>query len=98
MARVKIDWLGILSTFVRDHPKTSAIVAFNLGLMAATASKKARGVKLSVSDMAEIPAKLIELVPSIKEIGALMPGVATKKIKSPRKSRNPLRGRTVARR
>lgn len=70
MAAKKVNWLAILSGFVRDHPKTSAMVAFNLGIMAARATKSAQRAAPAVS---EIPGKLIELVPSIKDLGEYMP-------------------------
>ncbi len=76
MASKKINWLAILSGFVRDHPKTSAMVAFNLGIMAARATKSAQRAAPSVS---EIPSKLIELVPSIKDLGGYMPMIGTSK-------------------
>jgi hypothetical protein len=76
MASKKINWLAILSGFVRDHPKTSAMVAFNLGIMAARATKSAQRAAPSVS---EIPGKLIELVPSIKDLGSYIPMIGTSK-------------------
>ena len=76
MASKKINWLAILSGFVRDHPKTSAMVAFNLGIMAGRATKSAQRAAPSVS---EIPSKLIELVPSIKDLGSYMPMIGTSK-------------------
>jgi hypothetical protein len=76
MASKKVNWLAILSGFVRDHPKTSAMVAFNLGIMAARATKSAQRAAPSVS---EIPGKLIELVPSIKDLGSYIPMIGTSK-------------------
>jgi hypothetical protein len=76
MASKKVNWLAILSNFVRDHPKTSAMVAFNLGIMAARATKSARRAAPTVS---EIPSKLIELVPSIKDLGGYLPMIGTSK-------------------
>jgi hypothetical protein len=76
MASKKVNWLAILSNFVRDHPKTSAMVAFNLGIMAARATKSAQRAAPSVS---EIPSKLIELVPSIKDLGGYLPMIGTSK-------------------
>ena len=76
MASKKVNWFAILSGFVRDHPKTSAMVAFNLGIMAARATKSARRAAPAVS---EIPGKLIELVPSIKDLGDYIPMIGTSK-------------------
>lgn len=70
MAAMHTNWLAILSDFVRHHPKASAAIAFNLGVVAARATK--RGERLS-GGMIEIPARLIELVPSVKDLGAYLP-------------------------
>ena len=66
MASKPADWLSILSDFVRRHPRTSAAVAFNLGVIAAGATKKVRP-----GAMMEVPSKLTELVPSISSMQGL---------------------------
>jgi hypothetical protein len=87
MASKRINWLAILSDFVQQHPKTSAAVAFNLGVIAAGAAKRATTLRNGVT---EIPAKLIELVPSMKDLGTYVPSFGTTKTKPrravPRKS------------
>jgi len=70
MARKSTNLFATFADFVRKHPKTSATVAFNLGVMAANATKR---VRKATPDISEIPAKLIELVPSMKEIGGYLP-------------------------
>jgi hypothetical protein len=78
MASKSINWLEIISDFVQKHPKTSAAVAFNLGLIAAEATKRATTLRGGVT---EIPAKLIELVPSMKDLGTYVPSIGTTKTK-----------------
>jgi hypothetical protein len=78
MASKTINWLEILSEFVQQHPKTSAAVAFNLGVIAAGATKRAANVRGS---MTEIPAKLIELVPSMKDLSTYVPSLGGTKTK-----------------
>lgn len=70
MAAKQANWLAIFSDFVRHHPKTSAAIAFNLGVVAARATKQG---KRFGGGMVEIPARLIELVPSVKDLGAYVP-------------------------
>jgi hypothetical protein len=61
----------MLTDYIRRNPKTSAMIAFNLGMYAATATKSMRK-----SDLAELPAKLVELVPSMKDITGYVPALA----------------------
>jgi hypothetical protein len=63
-----INWLAALSAFVKDHPKTSAAVAFNLGIVAARATRKAQA---AMPDLADMRSQVIELVPSMKDIKEL---------------------------
>ena len=102
MAR-QVDWFPILSNFIRRHPKTSAVVAFNLGLLAAQTAKRG---KAAAPNMTEIRDKLIDLAPSAKDLIALVPSVkdlasyvpalaAAKDKPVRRKSRKPPRRRTV---
>lgn len=88
MATKAINWLAILADVIRRHPKTSATIAFNLGVFAAEAAKS-RKLRNGVVD---IPAKLIELVPSMKDIGAYVPMMSTAKTAPKRKAQ-----RTAAR-
>jgi hypothetical protein len=83
MASKSINWLEILSAFVRHHPKTSAAVAFNLGVVAAQAAKRGKALGNGVTD---IPAKLIELVPSMKDLGSYVPLIGTRKPTAKRKA------------
>jgi hypothetical protein len=85
MPKRPIDWLGLLSAFVQDHPKTSAMVAFNLGVLAANAAKKAKGAMPSLPEMTEIPSKLIDLVPSIGDMKLYAPALAA--VQSPSRGR-----------
>ncbi len=104
MAKKSIDWFGILSAFVQDHPKTSAIVAFNLGVIAANAAKKAKGAMPALPEMAEIPSKLIDLVPSITDMKFYAPALVPVKALSnghtkagPRRGSRPRRNKTARR-
>ena len=63
--------VGMLTDYIRRNPKTSAVIAVNLGMYAATATKGIRK-----SELAELPSKLVELVPSIKDITAFVPALA----------------------
>jgi hypothetical protein len=75
-------WVGILSDFVRENPRTSAMIAFNLGVWAGQATQK----KLGRTDLSELPAKLVDMMPSMKEIGEYVPSLP-----SPLKSKAPRR-------
>jgi hypothetical protein len=70
MARHK-TWVSILSDFVRDNPRTSAMIAFNLGVWAGQATQK----RLGNTDLSELPAKLAEMMPSMHEIGDYVPAL-----------------------
>jgi hypothetical protein len=83
MASKQINWLEVLSDFVQQHPKTSAAVAFNLGVIAAGATKRATTLRGGVT---EIPAKLIELVPSMKDLGTYVPSIGTTTKVKPRRT------------
>jgi hypothetical protein len=80
MARQK-TWVGILSDLVRDNPRTSAMIAFNLGVWAGQATQK----KLGRTDFSELPAKLMDMMPSMKEIGEYVPSMPS--LPSPLKSK-----------
>ncbi|MDP2412004.1 MAG: hypothetical protein Q8M26_17190 [Pseudolabrys sp.] len=77
--------LGILSGVVRRHPKTSAAIAFNIGVMVARAALRN---KTFSRGMVDIPARLIELVPSAKDLGTYVPlgstGARPKRRRTPR--------------
>jgi hypothetical protein len=70
MARQK-TWVGILSDFVRDNPRTSAMIAFNLGVWAGQVTRKSLGH----TDLTRLPSKLVEMVPSMSDIGDYMPAL-----------------------
>ena len=89
MPKKPIDWLGILSAFVQDHPKTSAMVAFNLGVLAANTAKRAKSAMPSLPEMTEIPSKLIDLVPSIGDMKLYAPALA--RLESPSRTRKSAR-------
>lgn len=61
MASVRVNWVGVGLAFIRLRPKTSAAIAFELGLLAAQAVKASR--------IKEISSKLIDLAPSIGDLG-----------------------------
>jgi hypothetical protein len=75
-------WVGILSDFVRENPRTSAMIAFNLGVFAGQATQK----RLGRTDLTELPSKLVDMMPSMKEIGDYVPALP-----SPLKSKAPRR-------
>lgn len=106
-----INWLAVLAAFVKDHPKTSATVAFNLGVFAAEAAKTvgkrgtalgdgARALGASAqalgSSAVEIPSKLIELVPSMKDLGRYVPLLGTAEPKRKPARRRKARRTTTA--
>lgn len=62
--------LSILSGVVRRNPKASAAIAFNIGVMVARAALRN---KTFSRGMVTIPARLIELVPSAKDLGTYVP-------------------------
>ncbi len=66
--------LSILSGVVRRNPRTSAAVAFNLGVLVARAAMRNNTFRRG---MVSIPARLIELVPSAKDLGTYVPLGAT---------------------
>lgn len=83
----RVNWLSVLAEFVKDHPKTSATVAFNLGVFAAQSSKALGGRARTIGNSAaEIPSKLVELVPSMKELGSYVPLIGNGKPKPRRRS------------
>ena len=88
MARHK-TWVSILSDLVRDNPRTSAMIAFNLGVWAGQATQK----KLGRTDLSELPSKLVEMMPSMKEIGEYVPALP-----SPLTSKAPRRRKPAAKR
>jgi hypothetical protein len=68
MAR-KNSWMAILSDFVRKNPRTSAMIAFNLGVYAAQATRRT----FDRTDLKELPSKLVDLVPSMKDMSSYVP-------------------------
>ena len=94
MARHK-TWVNILSDFVRENPRTSAMIAFNLGVWAGQATQK----KLGRTDLSELPAKLIDMMPSMKEMGEYVPSLPSPlKSKVPRSIRKVVSKRATKRR
>ena len=61
--------LAALSDYIRRNPRTAAIAAFNLGLYAASLTRK--GVRRS--ELKDLPSKLVELVPGMRELVSLVP-------------------------
>jgi hypothetical protein len=70
MARHK-TWVGILSDFVRKNPRTSAMIAFNLGVWAGQTTKHSLGR----TDLKHLPSKLVDMVPSMSDIGGYVPAL-----------------------
>lgn len=70
MARHK-TWVNILSDLVRDNPRTSAMIAFNLGVWAGQATQK----RLGKTDLSELPGKLVDMMPSMRELGDYVPAL-----------------------
>lgn len=70
MARHK-TWINILSDFVRDNPRTSAMIAFNLGVWAGQATQK----KLGRTDLSELPAKFADMMPSMRDMSGYVPSL-----------------------
>jgi hypothetical protein len=97
MARHK-TWVNMLSDLVRDNPRTSAMIAFNLGVWAGQATQK----QLGKTDLSELPGKLVDMMPSMKEIGGYVPALPspmkTLKGKPARRTRKPATKRTAKRR
>ena len=98
-------WVGILSDFVRKNPRTSAMIAFNLGVWAAQATRKG----LRNVDVSDLPAKVADFMPSMpsmKDLGSYMPSLPSPKTRvtvkvtrrRPRKSSARGRSRTSRRR
>lgn len=90
----KTDWFSLLAEFVRQHPKTSATIAFNLGVVAAQAAKRGKALADGATD---IPAKLIELVPSMRDLGNYVPLLGGKPRQKPKRRAVATRARKPAR-
>jgi hypothetical protein len=97
------SWIGILSDFVRENPRTSAMIAFNLGVWAAQATRKG----LRNAHLADVPGRLADYVPSMpsmKDLGDYMPSLpspkarVTVKVTRRRPRKSSTRGRTTRRR
>ena len=69
----KLTYAGNMENLasVRDNPRTSAMIAFNLGVWAGQATQK----KLGRTDFSELPAKLIDMMPSMRELGDYVPSL-----------------------
>ena len=68
MAR-RSSGLTAITDYIRRNPRTAAIAAFNLGLYAASLTRK--GVRRS--DLKDLPSKLLELVPGMRDLISLVP-------------------------
>lgn len=83
MAAKSMDWLGIAGAFIRLRPQASIALAFELGIMAAEIvhkSGKRRG-------NSSIPSKLIELAPSIGDLGGFLDRSRRAKPATPKRAR-----------
>jgi hypothetical protein len=61
--------LAVITDYIRRNPRAAAIAAFNLGLYAASLTRK--GVRRS--DLKDLPSKLVELVPGMRDLVSLVP-------------------------
>lgn len=93
MARSKSGF-ALITDYVRRNPRTAAIAAFNLGLYAATLTKK--GVRRS--ELTELPSKLADLVPSMRSLVSLMPLLGGTDEAPPRRKRRRAPARKAVRR
>ena len=82
MAR-RSSGLAALTDYVRRNPRTAAIAAFNLGLYAASLTRKG----FRRSDLRDLPYKLAELVPGMRELISLVPMMDEAEPRATRKSR-----------
>jgi hypothetical protein len=80
-ATMRVNLLAIGLAFVRLRPKTSAAIAFELGLLAAHAVRASRA--------RQIPSKFIELAPSIGDLGGFLDRRRRTKASAPRKAKKP---------
>ena len=71
MAR-RSSGLAAITDYIRRNPRTAAIAAFNLGLYAASLTRK--GIRRS--DLRDLPSKLVELVPGMRDLISLVPMIA----------------------
>ena len=82
MAR-RSSGLAAITEYIRRNPRTAAIAAFNLGLYAASLTRK--GVRRS--DLRDLPHKLVELVPGMRELISLVPIMDEEEPRARRNSR-----------
>lgn len=61
--------LAAINDYIRRNPRAAAIAAFNLGLYAASLTRK--GVRRS--ELRDLPSKLVELVPGMRDLVGLVP-------------------------
>ena len=61
--------LAAITDYIRRNPRTAAIAAFNLGLYAASLTRKG----FRRSDLNDLPMKLVELVPGMRDLVSLVP-------------------------
>ena len=89
--------LSILSGIVRRNPKTSAAVAFNIGVIVARAAMRNKTARSKTfrNGMVDIPARLIELVPSAKDLGTYVPLGSAGATPRPKRRRRPAKPRAA---
>ncbi len=61
--------LAAITDYIRRNPRAAAVAAFNLGLDAASLTR--RGVRRS--DLKDLPSKLVEQVPGLRDLLSLVP-------------------------
>jgi hypothetical protein len=78
---LKLNWLTIAMEFVRLRPKTSAAIAFEVGLLAAQAVNR-----MTNNPRAAGHSRFINMAPSLADFGDYLPG---RKAAPPKRRRKP---------
>lgn len=67
---LRLDWLAMAAAFVRLRPKTSAAIAFEIGILAAQALTRSRSKRRATTG----PSRFIALAPSLANFEDYVPG------------------------
>lgn len=85
---LRLDWLAMAAAFVRLRPKTSAAIAFEIGILAAQALTRSK----SKGRASTGPSRFIALAPSLANFEDYLPGRAKpKRRRKPAAKRGPAR-------
>jgi hypothetical protein len=82
---LKVNWLALGLGFVRLRPKTSVMLAFEIGILAAAALKKSR----ASARYKTISSKFIDLAPSMADVGSYSASTGPKRRRKPAVKRAP---------